>query len=100
MESPANENNFLPFYSLLNNAASTMGVPRQMLFAGVFTIISMITASVVLLATKAVPLAIGTYGVVMAFGFVNGFYDYWVAMAVVALLIMVYTSSKYMESNF
>lgn len=94
------ENTNFPFYPMISSAAQNSGMPRQMMFGGLFTVLAMIISSLLLLATRTIPLAILTYGVVMYLGYLNNFYAIWYVLATIFILIAAYGSSKYLSEGF
>ena len=85
---------------MISSAAQNSGMPRQMMFGGLFTVLAMIISSLLLLATRTIPLAILTYGVVMYLGYLNNFYAIWYVLATIFILIAAYGSSKYLSEGF
>ena len=95
-----NENSNFPFYPMLNSIATTSGLPRAMTFGGLFAVLAMIISSIILLATRTIPLAIFTYGFVMYLGYLNNFYAIWYVLIIVFILVATYGSSKYLSEGF
>ena len=95
-----NENGNFPFYPMLNSIATTSGLPRAMTFGGLFAVLAMIISSIILLATRTIPLAIFTYGFVMYLGYLNNFYAIWYVLIIVFILVATYGSSKYLSEGF
>jgi len=95
-----NENSNFPFYPMLNSIATTSGLPRQMTFGGLFAVLAMIVSSIILLATRTIPLAIFSYGVVMYLGYLNNFYAIWYVLIIIFILVATYGSSKYLSEGF
>ena len=85
---------------MLNSIATTSGLPRQMTFGGLFAVLAMIVSSIILLATRTIPLAIFSYGVVMYLGYLNNFYAIWYVLIIIFILVATYGSSKYLSEGF
>tara|TARA_R100000808_G_scaffold24926_1_gene59437 strand:+ start:9636 stop:11111 length:1476 start_codon:yes stop_codon:yes gene_type:complete len=89
------ENQFFPFYPFLDNAGSNSGLPRGAIFGGLFSVVAMLSASIVVLVSRKVPLGIITYGFIMYIGDLNNFYSSTYTYITLGLLVLLYISSKW-----
>lgn len=96
IQSVGDENTFFPFFPFLNEAGNTSGIPRGAIFGGMFSVLAMISAGIVVAMTRKVPFGILTYSFIMYIGLLNNFYNLTFTLITISLLILLYGSSKFL----
>lgn len=93
------ENNFIPFYSFGETVADGIGLPRQMFWVSAFLITGLLLSIGVIMGTGSTPLAMVTMGMVLSFGTISGLYAQWFVVLFCAIMVLLWTSIKFMEET-
>lgn len=93
------ENSFIPFYSFGETVADGIGLPRQMFWVSAFLITGLLISMGVIMGTGSTPLAMVTMGMVLSFGTISGLYAQWFVVLFCAIMVLLWTSIKFMEET-